>query len=251
MPLPLNKSAAIGAELVSMVEKGGREPLSEFELYKFKQSANELSSLRPAQGLFFLARYEQLIGNYDKAWELSEKAYAACPHDSMIIANCANLAASLEKYDESITMHQEALQIHPENIGYIHNLLVTANIAGRKDIFDFWLQKYYRLTGEEPNDNNFTGVRMMKGNSIYALNTKIKEIKFKKPIHTTISKDDDAYFADCVEFPTLYGVGNTVDEAGDMLFNELYSLYIDLMEDDNFSQEYLTIKQKFLDMVEA
>jgi predicted RNase H-like HicB family nuclease len=60
-----------------------------------------------------------------------------------------------------------------------------------------------------------------------------------------ISCDGNEFFVECVKLPMLYGIGNTKEEAVAMFVREIASLRKDLMEDDNFSQEFLDIKVNF------
>ena len=57
-----------------------------------------------------------------------------------------------------------------------------------------------------------------------------------------IEQDGDGYIAQTVDLP-LYGSGDTAHAAIEMLKSEIESLHNDLMEDDNFSDEWLTRKK--------
>jgi hypothetical protein len=46
----------------------------------------------------------------------------------------------------------------------------------------------------------------------------------------------------------LYGLGDTPEEAAGMLRREIPSLHQDLLEDDNFSPEFLAMKERFSGM---
>lgn len=61
------------------------------------------------------------------------------------------------------------------------------------------------------------------------------------PLEILIEPDDYGFLARTPDLP-LYGYGEDRMEAIDMLKREIESLYEDLMEDDNFSDEYLRIK---------
>ena len=60
-------------------------------------------------------------------------------------------------------------------------------------------------------------------------------------LDAVIEPDGDGFIARTVDLP-LYGSGEDVIEAVDMLKREIVSLYEDLMEDDDFSDEWLKIK---------
>ena len=64
----------------------------------------------------------------------------------------------------------------------------------------------------------------------------------------SITRDGESYHAACPEFPCLYGLGDTPEEAALMLRREIQSLRQDLLEDDNFSPEFLAVKERFSEM---
>jgi hypothetical protein len=64
------------------------------------------------------------------------------------------------------------------------------------------------------------------------------------PIEVTIQRDGEGFIARTLEIP-LYGYGEDYYEAIAALKREIESLYDDLMEDDNFTDDWLKIK-KFL-----
>jgi hypothetical protein len=66
----------------------------------------------------------------------------------------------------------------------------------------------------------------------------------KIPIDAVLERDGGGFIARTLEMP-LYGSGEDAWEAIDALKWEIESLYDDLMEDDNFTDEWLRIK-KFL-----
>ena len=56
--------------------------------------------------------------------------------------------------------------------------------------------------------------------------------------------EDGGYTAICGDIPQIYGWGETEGEARAMLIRELRSLREDLQKDDNFSDEFLRLKEK-------
>lgn len=70
----------------------------------------------------------------------------------------------------------------------------------------------------------------------------ISEKRLKTPLDVVVELDEPGFIARAVDLP-LYGHGDDVCEAVEMLKAELNSLYADLMEDDNFSDEWLNIKK--------
>lgn len=65
--------------------------------------------------------------------------------------------------------------------------------------------------------------------------------ELKKPIDATVEIDDDSYIAQTVDFP-LYATGETPSDAISSLKCEIETLYYELQEDDNFSEEWLNYK---------
>jgi hypothetical protein len=61
------------------------------------------------------------------------------------------------------------------------------------------------------------------------------------PLDVAIERDADGFIARTMDLP-LFAFGEDVVEAVDSLKCEIESLYGDLMEDDNFSEEFLRNK---------
>jgi hypothetical protein len=62
------------------------------------------------------------------------------------------------------------------------------------------------------------------------------------PIDAVMESDETGFTAQALELP-LYGSGDDPKEAIEMLKREIESLYEDLSEDDNFSEDWLRIKK--------
>ena len=85
-----------------------------------------------------------------------------------------------------------------------------------------------------------------------AMFTQILSLETKRllaALSVLVEQDGPEYIAQTIDFP-LYGSGDTPSEAIEMLKSEIESLYNDLMEDDNFSNEWLT-KKKLLSAIVA
>lgn len=67
-------------------------------------------------------------------------------------------------------------------------------------------------------------------------------LSLSSSISFIIEPDSDGYIARTLDIP-LYGFGDDTIEASDMLKAEIESLYFELMEDDDFSAEWLNIKK--------
>lgn len=65
--------------------------------------------------------------------------------------------------------------------------------------------------------------------------------RLRTPLDAIVEQDDDGFIARITDVP-LYGYGDDPVEAIDALKCEIESLYDDLMEDDDFTEEWLTIK---------
>jgi len=62
------------------------------------------------------------------------------------------------------------------------------------------------------------------------------------PIDAILERDGEGFVARTIELP-LYGFGLDPIDAIDMLKNEIESLYNDLMEDDQFTEDWLKAKK--------
>lgn len=71
--------------------------------------------------------------------------------------------------------------------------------------------------------------------------SRLKHRHLKIPLSVIVEPDDDGFIAKTPELP-LYGYGEDRDEAIDNLKIEIESLYADLMQDDNFTEEWIQIK---------
>jgi hypothetical protein len=69
----------------------------------------------------------------------------------------------------------------------------------------------------------------------------LRTLGLREPMDAIIEPDNKGFIARAVDFP-LYGYGDDCLESIDALKCEIESLYNDLMEDNNFSKEWLRIK---------
>jgi len=65
--------------------------------------------------------------------------------------------------------------------------------------------------------------------------------RLRNPLDVIIEEDDDGFIARAVDF-ALFGYGDDRIEAIEALKSEIESLYFELIEDDNFTEEWLSIK---------
>ena len=88
-----------------------------------------------------------------------------------------------------------------------------------------------------------TEVRRLKKESVgYVRVNSLPDKILKGPLDIVVEADGDGYIARTVDFP-LYGNGDDPIEAIDMLKREIESLYDDLMNGDDFTEEWLKIKR--------
>lgn len=86
--------------------------------------------------------------------------------------------------------------------------------------------------------NSFEKTRHGKIFKITILPTKT----LKEPIQAILEPDDEGYIIRTIDLP-LYGYGDDAIEAIENLKYEIESVYDDLMEDENFSDEWLRYKR--------
>lgn len=102
-----------------------------------------------------------------------------------------------------------------------------------------------RMHNPSPSDvNNLDSFEQSRIFKITTLPTK----KLKEPIEAILEPDDEGYIIRTIDFP-LYGYGDDSIEAIQNLKYEIESLYDDLMEDDNFSDEWLRYKSVLLEII--
>jgi predicted RNase H-like HicB family nuclease len=70
------------------------------------------------------------------------------------------------------------------------------------------------------------------------------QIELRHPLVVTIESDDDAYIARCSDVPQLFGLGESVDEAKNALGREIESLWHDLNEDDELTDEWRATRDR-------
>lgn len=121
----------------------------------------------------------------------------------------------------------------------------------------------YRLQTSQPRTINYSRPRTrILRSSIEKINETFTLVEFdsfkifkfdsktlKKPISATVTFEDGEFLAK-TNFLPLFGVGKTKKKAKKHLKYEINSLYEDLMEDDNFSEEFLNYKKFFIQNIE-
>ncbi len=95
-----------------------------------------------------------------------------------------------------------------------------------------------RMNFADSNKNEATTIKLN------LLETK----RLRHPLDVIIEEDDEGFIARAVDF-SLFGCGDDRIEAVDALKSEIESLYFDLLEDDNFTEEWLNIKNFFKELI--
>lgn len=80
--------------------------------------------------------------------------------------------------------------------------------------------------------------------SVVHLN-RIGQYNLFTPVSVLISMDDDEFIANAPDLPELYGCGETTFEAVEMLKNEILSLYEDLNSDEEFTEDWHSVRAFF------
>ncbi|MBF0498376.1 MAG: hypothetical protein HQK57_11620 [Deltaproteobacteria bacterium] len=87
-------------------------------------------------------------------------------------------------------------------------------------------------TFECPQKSSFSIVKIQR----------LVSMNLTTPLDVIVEPDGDGVIANAVDFP-VYGSGDDVIDALEMLKRDIESLYHDLMEDDNLASEWLQVKQ--------
>jgi len=112
---------------------------------------------------------------------------------------------------------------------------------------DFNNWNIYATPMRKLKDGSFSVVIDLEPNSDY---TQLGYMKLRRlesltllsSLDIVVEPDSDGFFCKCIDIPQVYGHGDTPLEAIDMLKRETESLYYDLMEDDNWSDDFLKLK---------
>lgn len=129
-------------------------------------------------------------------------------------------------------------QDYLRNVRFARARISPIDIAPRNDLNEAWLNDSGKFTHE--------GVIPLAKNSLpnfiklHFLVTKA----LSSPLDVCVETDGDSFIARTIDVP-LYGLGEDIMEAVTNLKHEIESLHLDLMQDDNFTQEWLEMK-KFL-----
>ncbi len=111
---------------------------------------------------------------------------------------------------------------------------------------------YYRYAdmsnNEIPTGQRYSNIYEQTSDRDLKYISEIDGIKLDQKIPIHVEKEDGEYIAESVMFP-LFGCGETEEEAIEHLKHEILSLYEDLMEDDEFSDEFLRYKDKLKSII--
>lgn len=87
----------------------------------------------------------------------------------------------------------------------------------------------------------YNSVESKKNEAIVVKLNMLETKRLRNPLDVIIEEDDEGFIARAVDF-ALFGYGDDRIEAIDALKFEIESLYFELIEDDNFAEEWLSIK---------
>ncbi|MEF8846179.1 MAG: hypothetical protein V5A59_11950 [Bacteroidales bacterium] len=76
----------------------------------------------------------------------------------------------------------------------------------------------------------------------------LKSLRLNKPLSISIEFDAEHYLAKSIDLP-IYAIGDDVEDAISNLKIELENLYYELIEDDDFSDEWLRYKKLLKDLI--
>lgn len=76
----------------------------------------------------------------------------------------------------------------------------------------------------------------------------LNSLRLNKPLSISIEFDVEHYLTKSVDFP-IYAIGDDVDDAISNLKTELEDLYYELIEDDDFSDEWLRYKKLLKELI--
>lgn len=78
----------------------------------------------------------------------------------------------------------------------------------------------------------------------------LQQYRLNTPLTAIIEYDEEGFVANLVDIP-IYGTGSDRTEALQTLKLQIEDVYDELMEDDNFSDEWLNYKRFLLDVIET
>jgi hypothetical protein len=90
-------------------------------------------------------------------------------------------------------------------------------------------------------EKEIKGIKKNQSSIHIEINRLLKK-NLSKPLGVIVEPDADGFIARTPDFP-IYGFGDDIIEAIDALKAEIESLYYDLMEDDNFTKDWLSVKK--------
>jgi hypothetical protein len=115
-------------------------------------------------------------------------------------------------------------------------------------VYDEGINKRFELLEQEVSELKSKSALQQSGYAPLQINRLISK-SLKQPITALLEKDDDGFIARSTDVP-VYGFGDDPYEATTNLRHELESLYFDLLEDDNFSPDWLDIKKFLVSIVD-
>lgn len=163
------------------------------------------------------------------------------PQDDIIAAACASrFLSSPTQLMEPVTAffsdwtveNPTVSEAYGENQLYFSMILKALNSTSKAEI-SVYSEKIDALIEE---------VKGLKRNESILVKINILKTKLlRQPLDALVEVDGDGFIARTIDFD-LFGYGEDRIEAIDALKHEIESLYFDLIEDDNFTEEWRGIK---------
>lgn len=160
-----------------------------------------------------------------------------------------NKVATIRLLKESQVM----LAFMASETSYGPNAFINGQSASNGTNRSFLGFKYASSSGNIPGvmfllSTDTTGLKVVEVPKFLLIHT-LETKRLLAPLSVLVEKDGQGFLAQTIDLP-LYGSGDSMYEAIEMLKSEVESLHKDLMEDDNFSDEWLT-KRKLLAAIVA
>lgn len=179
-----------------------------------------------AHGYFASTRLENLI-DYTKCYEWGETQNTTAVTEEAGITDI-----SVSDQDNYILNIQSMLES------------LTSIILSQSYSFDFWIGEFREIKTLKER----VEALLNHGEALTVEINRLTRKTLSPPLTVIVELDGDGFIARSPDLP-LYGYGEDRIEAIEMLKDEIESLYEDLMEDDDFSDDYLRIKRFLIDRI--
>ena len=121
---------------------------------------------------------------------------------------------------------------------------LTSILLSQSYSLDFWIDEFREIKALRER----VEALLKHGEALTVEINRLPRKILSSPLTAIVEPDGDGFIARSPDLP-LYGYSEDRIEAVEMLKDEIESLYEDLMEDDNFSEDYLKIKHFLIDRI--